>query len=80
MSAYRRLALLGLKLLRPQGVLLACSCSAHVSEQEFFETVRAAARTTARRYTELARTTHAPDHPATIPEAKYLKAMYLTVP
>jgi len=79
-SAYRRLALLGLKLLRPQGVLLACSCSAHVSEQEFFETVRAAARTTARRYTELARTTHAPDHPATIPEAKYLKAMYLTVP
>jgi 23S rRNA (cytosine1962-C5)-methyltransferase len=54
---------------RPGGVLLAASCSAHVSAEEFFGAVREAARRSGRRFTELRTTGHAPDHPATFPEA-----------
>lgn len=79
-AAYGRLAALGLSVLRPHGRLLACSCSAHVSETEFFDAVRAAARRATPRFAELARATHAPDHPATIAEARYLKAIYLEIP
>ena len=78
-QAYGRLATSGIARVRPGGTLLAASCSAHVSENEFFGAVREAARLTGRRVTELRTTNHAPDHPATIPEAKYLKAIYLKV-
>ena len=76
-QAYGRLAASGLTRIRPGGLLLAASCSAHVSAEEFFGAVREAARRSGRRFTELRTTGHAPDHPATIPEAKYLKAIYL---
>jgi 23S rRNA (cytosine1962-C5)-methyltransferase len=76
-QAYGRLIASGLPRIRPGGLLLAASCSAHVSEEEFFGAAREAARRSGRRFTELRTTNHAPDHPATIPEAKYLKAIYL---
>ena len=66
--AYARLARSAIALLRPKGILVACSCSAHVSTAEFLEAVRAGR--------ELQITGHAPDHPATFPEANYLKAIY----
>jgi 23S rRNA (cytosine1962-C5)-methyltransferase len=75
--AYARLAQSGLRHLRPGGILVACSCSAHVSAEEFFAAVRQAARGSGRRFTELQTTRHAPDHLATFPEAEYLKAIYL---
>ena len=77
LRAYERLTLLGLGALAPGGILVACSCSAHVSAAEFFHTVRRAAAKTGRACRELATTTHPPDHPATFPEAHYLKAMFL---
>ncbi len=76
-QAYARLAASGVGRVRPGGVLLAASCSAHVSAEEFFGAVRDAARRSGRRFTELRTTGHAPDHPATFPEANYLKAIYL---
>lgn len=76
-QAYGRLAASGLTRIRPGGLLLAASCSAHVSDEEFFGAVREAARRSGRRFNELRTTGHAPDHPAAIPEAKYLKAIYL---
>ncbi len=76
-QAYARLAASGVGRVRPGGVLLAASCSAHVSAEEFFGAVRSAARSSGRRFTELRTTGHAPDHPATFPEANYLKAIYL---
>lgn len=76
-AAYGRLAASGLKLLRDGGVLVAASCSAHVSAAEFFEGVRSAARTAGRPFEELRTTGHPPDHPATFAEAKYLKCVYL---
>ncbi len=76
-QAYGRLVASALPRLRPNGLLLAASCSAHVSEAEFFQTVRTAAKRSGRPFAELQTTGHAPDHPATFPEAKYLKAIYL---
>jgi len=75
--AYRRLNADGLRWLAPGGVLVAASCSAHVSTEEFFGAVRQAARESGRPFTEWQTTGHAPDHPATFPEAQYLKAIYL---
>jgi len=76
-QAYARLAAAGLRRVRPGGLLLAASCSAHVNESEFFGAVRDAVRRSGRRSVELGTTGHAPDHPATFPEAKYLKAIYV---
>jgi 23S rRNA (cytosine1962-C5)-methyltransferase len=76
-GAYRRLNADALRWLTPGGVLVAASCSAHVSTEEFFGAVRQAARESARPFTEIQTTGHAPDHPATFPEAQYLKAIYL---
>ncbi|MCG3149527.1 MAG: Ribosomal RNA large subunit methyltransferase I [Verrucomicrobiae bacterium] len=77
--AYGRLARRAIELLRPNGVLVACSCSAHVSTIEFLEAVRKSAAQAGRPFKELRTTGHAPDHPATFPEANYLKAIYLSV-
>lgn len=75
--AYTRLAESGLNHLAPGGVLVAGSCSAHVSAEEFFTAVRTAARSSGRRFSELQTTRHAPDHHASFAEAEYLKAIYL---
>jgi len=75
-QAYGRLAASSLARVRRGGVLLSASCSAHVSTEEFFGVVRRAVRVSGRRAEELATTGHAPDHPATFPEAQYLKAVY----
>jgi 23S rRNA (cytosine1962-C5)-methyltransferase len=76
-QAYGRLAANGIRALRPGGVLVAASCSAHVSAKEFFEMVRGAARSSKRKFEELDATGHPSDHPATFPEAQYLKCIYL---
>jgi len=77
--AYARLALSGIEHLRPGGILVACSCSAHVTAEEFFEAVRRSAVGGGRSFEELWTTRHAPDHPAIFTEAEYLKAIYLRV-
>jgi 23S rRNA (cytosine1962-C5)-methyltransferase len=75
-EAYTRLARLGIGHVEPGGFLVAASCSAHVSADEFFEAVRIAARKSGRRFAELQTTGHAPDHPAKFAEADYLKCIY----
>lgn len=75
--AYGKLAGDGLRRLAPGGVLVSASCSAHVSAEEFWEAVRTAARRSGRRWRELRRSRHAPDHHASFAEAEYLKAIYL---
>lgn len=75
--AYAKLAENGIRRLERDGVLVACSCSAHVSAEEFFGAVRQAAANSGRRFTEIKTTRHAPDHPATFKEAEYLKGIFL---
>ncbi len=76
-QAYGRLAGSGITHLRPGGVLVAASCSAHVSANAFFTAVRDAARKSRRKFADLQTTGHPPDHPATFAEANYLKCIYL---
>jgi 23S rRNA (cytosine1962-C5)-methyltransferase len=75
--AYARLASLGMLHLSPGGILVACSCSAHVSEEEFFQAVLSSAEKSRRNVSEICRTGQPPDHPAAFPEAKYLKTVYI---
>jgi 23S rRNA (cytosine1962-C5)-methyltransferase len=79
LRAYSALISAALARLNPAGILAAASCSAHVSTEDFFQLARTAARQSARLFEELQTTTHAPDHPATFPEAQYLKCIYFRV-
>jgi 23S rRNA (cytosine1962-C5)-methyltransferase len=76
-QVYGKLVRHGIACLREGGLLIASSCSAHVSEAEFFEVVRQTARASGRKMSELRTTGHPPDHPATFREAHYLKCIYL---
>ncbi|HSY74241.1 MAG TPA: class I SAM-dependent methyltransferase [Dongiaceae bacterium] len=75
--AYERLNSLGIARLSRDGILVAGSCSAHISAPEFFDAVRRAAVKSGRKFTELKTLRHPPDHPATFKEAEYLKVIYL---
>lgn len=76
-QSYGKLARNGIRALRNGGVLVAASCSAHVTANEFFEAVREAAKKSGRAMSELETVQHPPDHPATFREAEYLKCIYL---
>lgn len=78
LRAYRSLAISCLRRLRRDGVLVMASCSAHVSEDEFMGLVAQAADELVA-WTELWRADHAADHPATFPEARYLKCIALKI-
>jgi 23S rRNA (cytosine1962-C5)-methyltransferase len=75
--AYEKLNSLGIARLARGGILVAGSCSAHVSAPEFFNAVRRAAAPAGRNFSELKTTQHPPDHPAGFKEAAYLKVIYL---
>jgi 23S rRNA (cytosine1962-C5)-methyltransferase len=75
--AYERLASLALRSLSSEGILVACSCSAHVSSGEFYQAIERSVARSGRRYEEILRSGHAPDHPAAFKEAEYLKGIYL---
>jgi 23S rRNA (cytosine1962-C5)-methyltransferase len=77
LRAYGRLIRSATERLRRGGILVASSCSAHVSAAEFFTVARQTARQSRRGFREIETTGHPPDHPATFPEAEYLKCMYL---
>jgi 23S rRNA (cytosine1962-C5)-methyltransferase len=77
LKAYASLAVSGVALARPGGILVCCSCSAHVQAEEFFRTVETAVRKTGRFGEILDRTCEPADHHAAFPEALYLKAIYL---
>lgn len=77
--AYSRLNLAALRRLRPGGILVAASCSAHVSAEEFYGAVEEALLENGRPFRELWRHGHAPDHPARFREAEYLKAICVEV-
>ena len=81
LRGYKELNLRALKMLRPGGVLVTCSCSHHVSVGDFTEVVAAAAGDAGRRVRLLERRGAAADHPAilTIPETEYLKCLICRV-
>ena len=77
LRGYRELNLRALKMLRPAGRLITCSCSHHVSPADFMETLRTAAGDAGRRVRLLEVRGAAADHPVVlnIPETEYLKCL-----
>src|SRR6202142_518311 len=81
LRGYKELNLRALKMLRPGGILVTCSCSYHVSPGEFVEVVAQASRDVHRNLRIVENRTQAKDHPIllTVPETAYLKCLVLAV-
>ncbi|MBQ8506180.1 MAG: class I SAM-dependent rRNA methyltransferase [Clostridia bacterium] len=81
LRGYKEINLRGLKLVRPGGFLVTCSCSQHVVTEMFQNMVNEAARDAKKRIRMVEYRTQGKDHPL-LPqsiETKYLKTMILQV-
>lgn len=76
-KAYERLNASAIHRLRRNGILVAASCSAHVSAEEFEGLIEKVANRSGRSSKPLWKHAHAEDHPASFAEARYLKAIAL---
>jgi 23S rRNA (cytosine1962-C5)-methyltransferase len=78
---YKELNLRALKMLRPGGLLVTCSCSFAMSEQDFFDVLNQAAQDAHRSVRVLEKRTQAKDHPILlgVPETYYLKCFVFYV-
>ena len=81
LRGYKELNLRALKMLRPGGILVTCSCSYHVQEAEFVEMLASAAVDAHRFVRILEKRGQPKDHPVvlTIPETSYLKCVIAAV-
>jgi 23S rRNA (cytosine1962-C5)-methyltransferase len=76
---YKEINLRALELLPPEGVLVTCSCSHHLSEAELLGIVASASLDAGRTLRVIERRTQSQDHPIllTVPETHYLKCLIL---
>jgi 23S rRNA (cytosine1962-C5)-methyltransferase len=81
LRGYKELNLRALKMLRPGGILVTCSCSFHVSEAEFLAMLGSAAADAGRQVRVLERRGQSLDHPVllNVPETAYLKCVICQV-
>jgi 23S rRNA (cytosine1962-C5)-methyltransferase len=81
LRGYKELNLRALRMARPGGLLVTCSCSHHVSWADLEAAVASAATDAARRVRLLERRGAAPDHPVVLnlAETEYLKCLVLEV-
>ena len=81
LRAYHRLNRLALELVEPGGILVSCSCSGHVSREDFFMMLLSVAQQSGRDVQVLEQRGAAPDHPVavTCSETEYLKCFICRV-
>jgi len=81
MRGYKELNLRALKMLRPRGILVTCSCSYHVSQSSFLEMLSSAALDARRNLRLIEVRGQAKDHPVllNVPETSYLKCVIARV-
>ena len=81
LRGYKELNLRALKMLRPGGVLVTCSCSFHVEQSQFLAMLEAATADAGRRVRILEKRGAAIDHPVLsgVPETSYLKCVLCQV-
>ena len=81
LRGYKELNLRALKMLRPGGLLITCTCSHHVGWADLEGAVASSAADVSRRVRLLERRGAAPDHPVilNLPETEYLKCLILEV-
>jgi len=79
LAGYKEINLRALRLLRPGGFLVTCSCSSHVDEGMFWQVVLEAARDAGCRLRLVEARGQARDHPmlGAMPETRYLKCFLL---
>src|SRR5258708_16313428 len=79
LRGYKELNLRAMKMLRPGGLLVTCSCSFHVSGADFLEVVADAARDAHKSLRVVENRGAAKDHPMllNVPETNYLKVLIL---
>ena len=82
MRGYKELNLRAMKMVRPGGFLVTCSCSFAVSEEEFLSMLTEAAQDAHRSVKIVEKRTQAKDHPILlgVPETYYLKCIILSLP
>jgi 23S rRNA (cytosine1962-C5)-methyltransferase len=80
-AAYRKLNQLAMQLLPRDGILISCSCSHHLAQDDLIATVQQAARHLGRFAQVVEVGGHSPDHPIhpAIPETRYLKSLFCRV-
>lgn len=76
-AAYRKLNQLAMQLLPRDGILVSCSCSHHLAQDDLIDAIQQAGRHVGRFVQLIEVGGHAPDHPIhpAIPETRYLKAL-----
>jgi 23S rRNA (cytosine1962-C5)-methyltransferase len=81
MRAYHWLNRLGVALLEPGGILVTCSCSGHVSREDFLYMLVGVAQQTGRQIQVLEQRGPSPDHPINVAclESEYLKCFICRV-
>lgn len=79
--SYRDMNVLALKVARPGAILVSCSCSGLIGEEEFLSLVRDAARAAGRELSTFQVSGAGPDHPVSAlhPEGRYLKVAFSRV-
>ena len=81
MRGYKELNLRAMKMLRPGGILVTCSCSFHVSAADFLKVLADAAQDAHKSLRIIENRGAAKDHPIllNVPETSYLKCLILNV-
>ena len=81
LTAYQRANQLAMRLLERDGLLVSCSCSFHLSQDDLLIAIQRAARHLGRTVQVLETGGQAADHPShpLIPETRYLKAVFCRV-
>ena len=81
LGGYKELNLRAMKMLRPGGILVTCSCSFHVSAADFLGVVANAAQDAHKSLRVVENRGAARDHPIllNVPETSYLKCLILSV-
>ena len=80
-AAYRKLNQLAMQVLSRDAILVSCSCSHHLAQDDLIVAIQQAARHVDR-FAQLVEVGgHAPDHPIhpAIPETRYLKALFCRI-
>ncbi len=81
LAGYKDVNLLGIRLTRPEGIMITSSCSHHVTELDLWKAIGRAAQDAKRQIRLLEQRGQAADHPvlASMPETRYLKCFILQV-
>ncbi len=81
LRGYKELNLRAMKMLRPGGILVTCSCSFHVSAADFMKVVAEAAQDAHKSLRIIENRGAAKDHPVllNVPESSYLQCLIMSV-